>query len=72
MSRTDVARAILASPESNTREVQGIYLELLRRDADPAGLAGFVAAANSGVSDEVIRAQIAGSPEYFARSGSSS
>jgi hypothetical protein len=66
-TRTAVAQAILASTESNVREVQGIYRGLLRRNADPSGLTAWVGAAGAGVSDEAIAAAIAGSDEYLAR-----
>jgi hypothetical protein len=66
-SRTAVAQGVLASQESNVREVEGLYHWLLGRDADPAGLAGCVGAANSGVPDEVLASMLAGSSEYLSR-----
>src|SRR5262245_1868386 len=55
-----VAQAILASPESNTHDVQTLYRWPLRRGADPAGLGPHVGAANAGVTNEVIAAGIVG------------
>jgi Domain of unknown function (DUF4394)/Calx-beta domain/Domain of unknown function (DUF4214) len=66
-SRTDVAQAILASVESNTRELQQLYQALLGRAGDAFGLAAFSAALNSGVSDEIVAAIMVGSQEYFQR-----
>src|SRR5262249_32279469 len=62
-----VAAAILGSAESNRRAVQDAYITLLGRRADPTGSATFTAMLDAGIADEIARASIAGSPEYFQR-----
>jgi hypothetical protein len=66
-TRANVAAAILASPESDMREVQGLYHQFLRRSADSTGLAGFTNSLQHGTSNEEVLAQIVGSDEYFGR-----
>ena len=66
-SRIALAQAVLASPESDAREVSGLFQQLLRRDPDTGGLATFTAALHGGASDEQAAANIAGSDEYFQR-----
>jgi hypothetical protein len=44
---------------------EGFYPEFLRRAADPTGLAGWVAALRSGVSDQAVLASILGSAEGY-------
>jgi hypothetical protein len=49
--------------------VEKIYSSLLGRTADATGLANFTAALAQGMSQEQVKAQIAGSDEFFARAG---
>jgi hypothetical protein len=62
-----VAKAILASAESDTDEVQSLYGQFLHRPADASGLTGFTAALQQGVPNEIVIANIVGSDEYFGR-----
>jgi hypothetical protein len=75
-SRVQVAQGILSSLEYRQDLVQSIYVALLRRDADPAGMAAgvnilarteFVPGAPDGV--QLIEAAILGSDEYYQRFG---
>jgi uncharacterized repeat protein (TIGR03803 family) len=61
-----VARAILASVEAETDQVQGFYNQYLHRTADPAGLNGYLAALQQGVPAEQVIASILSSDEYYA------
>jgi hypothetical protein len=47
--------------------MQALYLELLRRPADPNGLATFTTTLQQGMSVEAVFALLAGSDEYVAR-----
>jgi hypothetical protein len=64
-SRTDVAGAILTSPEAYADEVQVIYRALLHRPADSAGLQAFTTDLEKSVPIEAIIAAIIGSQEYL-------
>jgi hypothetical protein len=61
-----IATGVVTSPEGRSREVNQFYVEFLDRTADSAGLAGWVAALQSGATPEDIIAAIAGSPEGTA------
>ena len=65
MTRSQVATAIVYSPEAARVLVQGFYTRFLHRAADPSGLNAWVAQLQSGTRDEVVIAGIVGSPEYF-------
>ena len=66
MSRALVAQSLLSSVEGAQHEVQLLYVGLLRRSADPGGLAAFSGALRNGLSSEQIEALIAASDEYAA------
>jgi autotransporter-associated beta strand protein len=65
-SRTDVAAAILASPEASAEVVQSLYNEFLHRAADSTGLATFTTALQQGPARTAITALLIGSEEYFS------
>ena len=67
--RSDVAMALLTSPEYFTGQVQALYSSLLHRSADPGGLAGFVTFLEAGGTLEQVGAAIAGSAEYGQNRG---
>jgi protocatechuate 3,4-dioxygenase beta subunit len=69
MSPTSYARALLASTEYRTQVIEGIYNALLGRPADDAGLSFYLNMLARGGTSAQIRAAIASSPEYFAKSG---
>jgi hypothetical protein len=58
---------MLNHPAYKTYLIQSLFRQLLRRTADPAGLAFFTNA--TGMTDEQMIASIAGSPEYFQNRG---
>lgn len=62
--RLGVARGFLLSTEHLNAVVDGYYLALLDRHADPTGLATWVQKIQSGTRDEQIIAGIVSSPEY--------
>jgi uncharacterized repeat protein (TIGR03803 family) len=66
-SQAEVAADILASLEAQTDQVQGLFTELLHRNADPSGLNGFATSLQQGAPAEQVIASIVGSDEYFAR-----
>jgi hypothetical protein len=66
-SRYTVAGAILASLESDVKEVQSLFNTFLHRSVDPSGLNGFTADLQQGVSEGAVIAGIVGSEEFFAR-----
>jgi glucose/arabinose dehydrogenase len=63
---TQVAAAVLASPESDGREVRGLFNRFLHRDPDPGARGYFVGLLQRGVSNEQVLAIILASDEYFA------
>ena len=65
-SRSDVALAILRSPESDTAEAQTLYSQFLGRTADPEGLNHFVQALQAGVTNEQAAVVMCSSNEYLA------
>jgi len=67
MQRSDVARGLLYSAEGRQDLVDALYLEYLRRSADPLGQQGFVSALQSGTPEQQVVAGLVGSPEYFNR-----
>ena len=66
-SREAVARAIVDSPEAETRLVTAAYQNLLKRNPDQAGLATWVAKLQGGLTHMQLVAQIASSPEFIQR-----
>jgi hypothetical protein len=68
---TVVVLQIEASPEYRAKQVQALYQRYLHRDADPAGLQGFVAFLGAGGTLEQIAAMLVGSQEYFDLHGDS-
>jgi hypothetical protein len=69
-TRERVARAILASGESNGREVDSLFQAYLRRGADPTGLEVFGGALGRGARREAVAVAILTSGEYGAPPGS--
>jgi len=65
-SRTQVALAVLQSREADMVLVQDFYQKYLRRAADPGGLNAFTDLLQQGVRDEVVVADLVGSPEYLS------
>jgi hypothetical protein len=55
----------LSTQEYRQDVVKQAYLQLLNRQADPVGLAGWVSLLNAGGTDQMVYAGIAGSQEYF-------
>jgi hypothetical protein len=73
VSDAQIAQAILNSPEARTFLIENTYESYLGRPADPGGLSYWQAVLSSGqVTDEQFVASIIGSPEYYARNGSTS
>jgi uncharacterized delta-60 repeat protein len=66
-SRQAVAQTFLATPESDTDEVEDLYHRFLHRQADAAGLNGFVNTLQQGGTNEQVLAVLLGSDEYFQR-----
>jgi hypothetical protein len=66
MSRSQVATAIMTSPEGRAHLVDGWFVTYLHRHADPGAVTTFGGALKSGVTDETVIAQLVGSDEYFA------
>jgi hypothetical protein len=64
LSLTQIASAVLTSPEARQYLVGTDYQLLLHREAEAAGLNGWVAALAAGMPEEMLLAGIAGSPEY--------
>jgi hypothetical protein len=63
-ARTQIALAVLQSVEADTILVNDLYLQFLKRPADPLGLALAVNNLQHGAPDEAIIAVLIGSPEY--------
>ncbi len=66
VSRGLVAQAVLWSDERLRLRAQAFYDRMLNRDADAAGLEGFVAYLRQRGREEVILAAMAASPEYVS------
>jgi hypothetical protein len=64
-----IASSLTHSPEDFSNFVTGAYRQYLGRLPDAAGLANWVAAMQSGLSDERLEASFIGSPEYIANHG---
>jgi hypothetical protein len=65
-NNTAVATAIFSSTEYLDDDVNGYYVQFLRRNADPAGLANFASAIQNGSArDEDVIANLIGSTEFL-------
>ena len=64
ITQAAVASAIARSQESLNFIVNGLYMKLLNRNADPVGLAGFVKFMQSGGTVEQVTLDILNSTEY--------
>jgi uncharacterized delta-60 repeat protein len=64
-TRSDIAQGFVSSPEYRGDEVEKLYRRFLLRDADPAGLSGFVNFLSAGGTIEQVEAALLGSDEYF-------
>jgi hypothetical protein len=69
MSRTELARRVMASAEYRMKEVGAWYTTYLRRAATPAEIAGWAQRLEEGATSARCAADIIGSPEYLARLG---
>jgi len=69
VSRDQVVLEIERSPEYCTDQVEGLYMSVLGRQADPGGLQQFVSAMEVGEPIENIETTMLGSPEYYALAG---
>jgi Domain of unknown function (DUF4214) len=67
LSRQAVAAGVLASLESDQREVQVLSMQFLHRAADPGGLNTYTSALQHSVSNEQVALIVMGSTEYFSR-----
>jgi hypothetical protein len=65
LSRAVMAKAVLTSQEGQQFLVASFYLAYLRRKPSPGEMAGFVAALQSGTSQQVIVSWLVGSTEYL-------
>lgn len=61
---TLVATEILESGEAETDVIENYYETYLRRPGDPEGIDGWLAALQSGESEEAVLASFVGSAEY--------
>jgi hypothetical protein len=69
LTRTQVARAILTSPEGLQDTVQGFYVQCLFRSGSSSELSGWVSLLQGGTSQEAVLAAILGSAESFQKPG---
>jgi hypothetical protein len=69
VSRFQVASDFLASPESQVRQVNNLFLSLLGRPAGPAAQIFFGGQLRAGATFQQVEAQIIGSDEFFIRNG---
>jgi hypothetical protein len=67
MSRGQVASLIFSSQEYLTDLVQFQYQGLLGRDADPAGLAGWIQFLQQGGTDQAMASFFLGLSESYAK-----
>jgi hypothetical protein len=68
-ARNQVASALTHSNEYYARVVTAAYQRYLKRDPEAAGLASWVSALQSGLTDERLEASFIGSPEYIHNHG---
>jgi hypothetical protein len=66
-TNTQVALAVLQSPESKSDLVQGVYLEYLNRAPNSAELNSWVAALEQGTPDQQFTAAVLGSNEFDSK-----
>jgi hypothetical protein len=66
-SRADVTADVFGSSEYLQDLVDSFYTRFLRRNADVAGMASFVAALQNGANQESVIATLTTSAEYYAR-----
>jgi hypothetical protein len=66
---TQVAQAVVQSPEYKTDVVEAAYDRLLHRAADPSGLAAWVGFLSTGGTERQMEMFITSSPEFFQRQG---
>lgn len=71
-SRTLVAQAIEQSQEWRSDQVQALYRQFLRRDADPSGLNTFVTFLSNGGTLQQLKAILTSSDEYLLVQGGAS
>jgi hypothetical protein len=65
LTRSDVALAIVDSPEADSRLVAAAYLDILRRNPDPSGLAVWVGELQQGLTPSELAAIFASSDEFI-------
>jgi hypothetical protein len=67
--RAALATVIAGSDEARTWQINRLYQEILKRNAEPGGLAVWLAAMRGGVTYEQIKVGMISSPGYTARFG---
>jgi hypothetical protein len=70
LNRTQVANGILSTPEFLHGEIAAWYTGYLGRPVDSLGLAAWIAVLAHGTPNEVVQAELLGSPEFYALAGS--
>jgi hypothetical protein len=70
MGRAGVAAALIRSTEASMRRVDGLYLKILSRPADPTGEAGWANVLHNGGTEEQVAAALLASPEFGQRANS--
>ena len=68
-TRSQVAAALLHTDEYRGLLVDSIYQSFLKRDPDSSERASGIVLLGSGVSDELLKATVLGSPEFFTTQG---
>ncbi|HET6881477.1 MAG TPA: CHRD domain-containing protein [Pirellulales bacterium] len=69
VSRLSLAFAVTHSPEYLTDEINQAYQQFLGRAPDPQGLRFWLIGIESGLSYELLEAQLIGSPEFYQHAG---
>ncbi len=69
-SPANMVRLVTSVPEHRTATVAADYLRMLRRGADPGGLASWAGLLNRSDRNDTVLAGLAGSAEYFQHCGS--
>jgi hypothetical protein len=70
MGQAGVAAAVIRSTEASMRRVDGLYVSILGRTADPMGESGWAAVLHNGGSEEQVAAALLASPEFAQRANS--
>jgi Domain of unknown function (DUF4214) len=70
MGQAGVATALIRSTEASMRRVDGLYVNILGRTADPMSEAGWAAVLHNGGTEEQVAAALLASPEFAQRANS--